>query len=156
MVDALQRELFPTVSSFPEVIFANGSFLGCIYHGPSTPEGLICLHAILNSPDVPEHVFRHILTHELIHLVVPPREIDGKVTSHPPEFWQLERDLSPDRCGTWAWLWDHFWSCLVIDRKNECLIVKRGWRKRTESQSRSADDINWIALNRDRPEGIGV
>jgi hypothetical protein len=103
MADALRQELFPTVSISPEVIFVNGSFLGCISYGISKPGSLICLHEILNGSDVPERVFRHILTHELIHLVVAPRELDGKITTHPPEFWQLEHDLCPE--GTWIWEW---------------------------------------------------
>jgi len=155
MADALRQELFPAVSISPEVIFANGSFLGCISHGISKPGSLICLHEILNGPDVPEQVFRHILTHELIHLVVAPRELDGKITTHPPEFWRLEHDLCPERTWIWEWLWDHFYSCLTIDRKNECLKVKRDWRKRRELSSRSLDDIIRTAPEH-CPEGIGI
>ena len=155
MADALRQELFPAVSISPEVIFANGSFLGCISHGISKQGSLICLHEILNGPDVPEQVFRHILTHELIHLVVAPRELDGKITTHPPEFWRLEHDLCPERTWIWEWLWDHFHSCLIIDRKNECLKVKRDWRKRRELSSRSLDDIIRTAPKH-CPEGIGI
>ena len=136
MADALRREFFPTVSISPEVIFTNGSFLGCISHTPPEPESLVCLHEILNSPDVPEQVFRHILTHELIHLVVAPQEVDGQVTTHPP-VWRLESDLCPDRSWIWDWLWEQFGSCLMIDRKNECIKVKRDWRRRHRLQCRS-------------------
>ena len=156
MADALRREFFPTVSISPEVIFTNGSFLGCISHTPFEPESLICLHEILNSPDVPEQVFRHILTHELIHLVVAPREVDGKVTTHPPEFWRLESDLCPDRPWIWEWLWGQFSSCLMFDRKNECVKVKRDWRKRTQPQCRSLDEIIRAAPRHHHPEGIGI
>jgi hypothetical protein len=156
MADALRREFFPTVSISPEVIFTNGSFLGCISRTAPAPESLICLHEILNSPDVPEQVFRHILTHELIHLVVAPREVDGKVTTHPPEFWQLENDLCPERSWIWEWLWDNFHSCLLIDKKNECIKVKRDWRKRTHLQCRSLDEIISAAPRNQHPEGIGI
>jgi hypothetical protein len=156
MADALRRDSFPTVSISPEVIFTNGSFLGCISRTPQAPESLICLHEILNSPDVPEQVFRHILIHELIHLVVAPREVDGKLTAHPPEFWQLESDLSPNRHGTWEWLWVQFSSCLMIDRKNECIKVKRDWRKRIKLHCSSLDEIIRNAPKHVYPEGIGI
>jgi hypothetical protein len=156
MANDLRQELFPTVSVSPEVIFVNGPFLGCISYGLSTPDSLICLHEILNNADVPDRVFQHILIHELIHLFVAPREIAGKITSHPPEFWQFERDLSPERQWIWEWLWEHFHSCLIIDRKNECLKVKRDWRKRTELQSRSLEDIIRTAPKPNHPEGIGI
>ena len=151
MADALRQELFPTVAICPEVIFVNGSFLGCISRGIPTPESLICLHQILNRPDIPEQVFRHLLIHELIHLVVAPREVDGKSSTHPPEFWQLEHNLSPERHWVWEWLWDQFSSCLMIDRKNECIKVKRDWRKRTQLQCHSLDEIIRAAPAKRRP-----
>jgi predicted metal-dependent hydrolase len=70
----------------------------------------IWLHDILNRPATPAQVFRHILIHELIHLTVEPREVDQKVTDHPPEFWEIERRLSPERKQVWHWIWFQCWS----------------------------------------------
>ena len=155
MADSVRLEFFPTVLVTSEVIFVNGSFLGCIYHRPSAGS-LICLHEILNSPDVPERIFRHILTHELIHLIVASREVDGKFTTHPPEFWQLEHDLSPDGGWVMEWLWRQLRSCLIIDKKNECLKVKRDWRKRITLQSRSVEEIIGPDRKGNYFDGVGI
>jgi hypothetical protein len=98
------------VRTGPEVVFINGAFLGCISYDTQTAPSLICLHEMLNSPDVPHQVFRHILIHELIHLIVAAREIDGKMTSHLLEFWELEKDFSPDRRGGVALAHEPIWS----------------------------------------------
>jgi hypothetical protein len=42
----------------------------------------------------PLPVFKHILIHEHIHMVVPPREVVGKLRNHLPEFWEMEADSS--------------------------------------------------------------
>jgi hypothetical protein len=64
--------------------------------------------------------------------------------------------LCPDRSWIWEWLWDNFHSCLLIDKKNECIKVKRDWRKRTRLQCRSLDEIISTAPRHQHPEGIGI
>lgn len=86
---------------------------------------LIQISTLLNEPDTPYEVMEHIIIHELLHIEVPPREIDGKHVSHPPEFWERERALSPQAGKAMEWIFLRFFSDLKIDRKNECLFVKR-------------------------------
>ncbi|NQT55454.1 MAG: hypothetical protein HQ551_04430 [Desulfobacteraceae bacterium] len=40
----------------------------------------------------PWQVLSHIITHEMIHLLIPREEIDGHVVYHSEAFWQKERD----------------------------------------------------------------
>lgn len=58
-------------------------------------ERAIFLHGILNHPQTPEEVIEFILCHELLHLVIPSREVDGHMTSHPPEFQAMEARVYP-------------------------------------------------------------
>lgn len=88
----------------------------------------ICIHAVLNHAGTPEEVIAFVLRHELLHLQIPPREIDGKLVSHPPEFWEAERALAKDGELAWAWIWLTFHSVLKHDKKNERTVVKRNWR----------------------------
>ena len=76
----------------------------------------------------PRRVIAFILCHELIHLLVPPRDVDGKRKSHPPEFWEAERKRSPDRGLAWGWVILVLGACLRSNRKKECTFVKRNWK----------------------------
>ena len=55
----------------------------------------IVMHPLLNHPETPVEVVRHIVLHELLHLWIRPEEIDGKLVMHPPEFWQAEKRYVP-------------------------------------------------------------
>ena len=67
---------------------------------PDGDSAVIRLHAVLNHPQTPPQVIAFILRHELLHLLVRPRMVDGKRTSHPPEFRKAERNFA-DRHGSW-------------------------------------------------------
>jgi predicted metal-dependent hydrolase len=76
--------------------------LACI---ATTKDGAsIALHPILNHPDTPQEVVAFILRHELLHMLVPPRVVAGKLKMHPPEFWDEEKKMCPDRRLYWTWL----------------------------------------------------
>ena len=64
--------------------------LACIYRIPGNSGGNIYFHSLFNRPDVPKPVIEHVLRHELLHLKIPARMIDGKRSHHPPEFWEAE------------------------------------------------------------------
>ena len=49
-------------------------FLAGIVH-VAADRHIISLHSILNHPDTPEFVIRHILIHELIHIEIPARDL---------------------------------------------------------------------------------
>ena len=89
----------------------------------------IHLQSLLNHYQTPESVVGFILLHELLHLVIPPREVSGSETSHPPEFWATERRLAPERDLAWYWLWLEFGPILKRDSKAECIRVASAWKK---------------------------
>jgi hypothetical protein len=91
--------------------------------------GDIHVHSLLNRPDTPRPVIEHVLRHELIHLLVPPREVDGKRTTHPPEFWEHERRLVPWAGLSWNWIAFALYEVIRRDEEAECIRVKRGWRR---------------------------
>ena len=69
--------------------------LACIRWEHGKPGGDVFFHSLFNRPDVPQPVIEHVLRHELLHLKIPAREIDGKLLHHPPEFWEAEQALVP-------------------------------------------------------------
>jgi hypothetical protein len=78
--------------------------------------------------EIPAPVFQHIFIHEIIHLLVPPREIKGKLKAHLPEFWELEKRLSPQSADAWDWIEFNFSKVLREDRRNESDRVRRNWK----------------------------
>jgi hypothetical protein len=98
--------------------------------GSQTLAGTVFVHALLNNPAVPVEVFDLICRHELLHMVIPGREVNGKMTHHPPEFFEKERASTPGRDAVWDCVWWHGWEVLRQDKQRESIIVKRGWRRR--------------------------
>ena len=93
----------------------------------------IGIHEILNRSDTPREVIEFILGHELLHMVIRPRQIDGRVVNHPPEFWDAEVSLFPTRTLVWAWLYEALWSCLKVDKMREVTMVRRGWHNKVSN-----------------------
>ena len=121
------RREFPTLAPRQiEVWLQAQSTLSCITdEGEST---CIRLHPVLNHSGTPRAVIKFILCHELIHLLVPPREVDGKRKTHSPEFWAAERKRCPNRIVAWSWIITVLGPCLRSDRRKECIFVKRNWK----------------------------
>lgn len=69
--------------------------LACVRWEHGMPGADIFFHSLFNRADVPQPVIEHVLRHELLHLKIPAREIDGKLVNHPPEFWEAEQALVP-------------------------------------------------------------
>ena len=90
---------------------------------------VIQVHSVLNHPHTPKEVIMFIFRHELLHLEIPPRVVEGKSTSHPPEFWGAERAICPERIIAWIWLRLVLFACLKLDRKRECTYVKSNWKR---------------------------
>lgn len=102
-------------------------YLGCILLNKGNP--IIYLHSLINVPWLPEEVMLHILVHEHIHRIVPGREVEpGVYKSHPPEFWEMERELSPNARTAWCWIRMEWNDLLVRDPKMECIRVKKNWK----------------------------
>jgi hypothetical protein len=103
--------------------------LACIRWEQGRPGSDIFFHSLFNRPDVPQPVIEHVLRHELLHLKIPAREIDGKLIHHPPEFWEAEQVLVPWKSASWGWMVLAFWEVIKMDIPNECVWVKKSWRK---------------------------
>jgi hypothetical protein len=89
-------------------------------------EIVINIHAVLNHAQTPEQVIGFILRHELLHMIIPPREVDGVVVSHPPEFWAVERGF-PDRVPVWN---VSLGSCMRSNKKQQSTVITRKWKTR--------------------------
>ena len=103
--------------------------LACIRWEQGKPGVDIFFHSLFNRPDVPQLVIEHVLRHELLHLKIPAREIDGKRVHHPPEFWEAEQALVPWKAASWGWMVLAFWDAIKTDIPNECTWVKKSWRR---------------------------
>ncbi len=143
---------FPEIESEAAIVIADRKTLAGTYLHES--RRVINLHPILNAEWTPIEVIEHILIHEYLRHRIPVREVEpGVLKSHPPEFWQAERQLSPLRGPVWYWLEMSWVGTLRRDVKAECVWVKRCWRREREAQrSRIAEGsspCNFAAL-RDR------
>jgi hypothetical protein len=103
--------------------------LACIRWDQGKPGADIFFHSLFNRADVPQPVIEHVLRHELLHLKIPAREIDGKLVHHPPEFWEAEQALVPWKSASWGWMVLAFWEVIKTDLPNECTWVKKSWRR---------------------------
>lgn len=138
LIAQVREELFPDLCAGAiNCWFIPATHLGFI----TLQNPAIYLHALLNRPDAPEQVFRHIVIHELIHLVIPGREIGRKYVSHPPEFWDMETSLSQERSLVINWICQNFWDVLKVDKKNEGFRVRRQWRSSFDMPLLSLDDV---------------
>jgi hypothetical protein len=127
VLDQVRRDRVPGPTGQIRVLFIAQQPLACILQDQATAE--ILLHPLLNTPDTPPAVFLHLLTHEMLHLVIPARAVDGKNTIHPPEFLAREAAVAPERQESYAWIWFNFGGFLKEGRKGEGVTVKRGWQE---------------------------
>ena len=143
LLDETRLRLFPMLPRRLPAFFVIRGPLACVAFNADTREGAVFVHALLNHPAVPVEVFDLICRHELLHLVIAAREINGKLIDHPPEFFEKERAITPDRDAAWEWVWGHCWEVLRQDKKRESMVVKRGWRHqgRWWSADAGADSI---------------
>jgi hypothetical protein len=103
-------------------------------------EIVINIHAVLNHAQTPEQVIGFILRHELLHMIIPPREVDDVVVSHPPEFWAVEQGF-PDRVPVWNWLTVSLGSCMRSNKKQQLTLITREWKKRMHGRRLSIDQV---------------
>jgi hypothetical protein len=130
---------FPSLNAKPiRVWLRTQSTLACIQdHGQSAT---ICLHSVLNHPQTPRSVVEFILCHEMLHLMFPPREVDGRRTVHPPEFWEAEKRF-PHRTESWSWILIVLGACLKRDKRQQCTFVKSNWKRLMNAERLS---LEWI------------
>ncbi len=147
-VDDLLAEVrettFPRLKARPRWRFARTGPLACVEDDSDGAD--IWLHTLLNHPETPERVLRFILIHELLHLEVPSREVEGKWCSHPPEFWARERELCPDRRLMWLWIYMNFDDCLHRDKDAQGILVRPRKARRHLAEGRVPLELletNW-------------
>lgn len=134
----IRAEWFPEISLPVHVFFVHRGPLACIV--AEDARATIYIHQILNHSETPVEVMRHILKHELLHLRIRHREIDGKQTYHPPEFWEAERAISQERSAAWCWIWINLNDCIRLRRKEERIGVRSNWKSVWSNPMTSLED----------------
>ena len=113
MVEEVRSVHFPELEGdHVEVRFAAEHPLAYVATGfMGQRKHLVVFHPVLNHPQTPIEVLRFICKHELTHLVRPPRFVDGYYYAHPPEFWDHEAEIGPERFAVWAWIHHNLNGC---------------------------------------------
>ncbi len=129
VLESVRRERVPDAPAGIPVAIYEQEPLACINFQAGVATG-IGLHAILNRAELPEMVLRFLFTHELLHTVIPSREIRGKLVAHPPEFFEAELRAVPvgEVADSWSWIWGNFSPHLKRQPRAQRIDVKRGWR----------------------------
>ena len=127
LLGGIKSSLFPDVMQSVNVYFVTRGPLACIVHEDF--RATIYIHQLLNNTDTPKEVVTFIIKHELLHLRIPPRTVKGKKVDHPPEFWEAERSIAPERQYSWRWIWANFMMCLKIRPRLERIDVLPSWRR---------------------------
>ncbi len=132
MLEEVRAAYFPELEGALEARFVentalayiNGGFMGRDRH-------LVVFHPVLNHPRTPPEVMRFIAKHELTHIVRPPRMVCGEYRVHPPEFWEHEEAIGPERFAAWAWIHGNLSRCSRETSRG--FQVHRGWRALRET-----------------------
>jgi hypothetical protein len=117
---------FPDLACRVSIHFVERGPLACVCHDE---EADIYVHQILNHDQTPRDMVSLICKHELLHLRMPPVEIDGEEVQHTPEFWEAEKAICPERTRAWAWIRTNLDACLKWRPRLERIDVLPGWRK---------------------------
>ncbi len=132
LVEEVRASYFPELGEQIEVRIAaerplayiDPNFMGVGKH-------LLVFHAVLNHRETPLEVLRFIAKHELTHLVRPPRMVGRAWEAHPPEFWEHEAAVGPERYAVWAWVQCNLGGCLR--RGEQGIRVTGKWRALREA-----------------------
>ena len=128
ILEEIREEYFPSFEKRLEFLFVRKGTLACI---SSTEQvSTIFTHQVINRSDTPIEVFSLICKHELLHLAVPGRKVKHRWTSHPPEFWEREARIAPERQIAWEWIWAEIGHCLKVRRRLKRIDVTGAWRNR--------------------------
>jgi len=128
-LEMVRSRYFPQLTQRLSCFYVDHGALACIALDMETGLAEIFVHQILNHPDTPRAVATFICKHELLHLVVRPREIDGRQISHPPEFWEHEARFAPEKDLVWGWIYINFYECLRENRDKERITVTSRWKR---------------------------
>lgn len=125
-MEALLREVhaeFFQDVPLPGICFAKTKCIAYI-NSRSADAPFIVINQVFNRRETPIEVIRAIIKHELIHLVIRPRKVETKWVSHPPEFWEMEKRISPESDSMWSFTYLNFCCGLVSLPEDE--LSERG------------------------------
>ena len=126
IVEQERAVTFPAISERVEVRFAaEGALASIRSHFMGRDRHLVVFHPVLNHPETPETVIRFIARHELTHIICPPRLVLGEWEQHPPEFWEHEYSVAPERFACWHWIYENLRGVQRQTRKR--FRVTRSW-----------------------------
>ncbi len=115
---------FPEIKALPGVYFGRTPTLAHIEDSHLVDRSAIWIHYALNDPSTPDYVLRFVITHELLHTRIRPREVDGERLAHPPEFWEEENRIAEeDKTRAWEWIYGQVGLALTKDKDQECIWV---------------------------------
>lgn len=140
------RTKFPDFKLLPAVFFGKMKSIACCECLPSGRE-IVLINSVLNSPSTPREVIEAIVIHEFLHFVIKPREVDGKLKAHPPEFFVREQEISPNINLTWGWFQTMFLSDLVRDKKRERTTLKNLRKRHASREYISFEELKTMLKN---------
>jgi len=127
MLEEVRAVHFPELDDSMEVRFAADGPLAYIQAGfMGRGRHMVAFHPVLNHPQTPVEVMRFLCKHELTHLACPPRMHGGRYDTHPPEFWDAEEIIGPERHAVWHWLHANLKGC--TRHTDIGYRVYRGWK----------------------------
>ena len=129
LVKIVRDEFFPEIRTLPTVTFTKMNSLACVT--TDSYPAHIHISSLFNRLDTPLEILTHIIKHEFIHLIIHPREVDGERKSHPPEFWALEHQISPQHRTCWNWIGYNFGEWIKRDQKKEkTRVLKKAYKQK--------------------------
>ena len=128
ILEQVRSEHFPELSGTVRMYCVNRGPLACV--GAEESSATIYLHQILNHGDTPVEVVSTICKHELLHTRIPPVVKGKRTIQHPPEFWEAERVMTPERSAAWSWIWINLGLYLKKRPRLERIDVLWNWRER--------------------------
>ena len=140
------RTKFPDFEVLPAVFFGKMKRIAFCERLPSGRETVL-INSVLNSPSTPREVIEAIVIHEFLHFVIRPREVDGKLKAHPPEFFIREKEISPNISLAWGWFQIMFLSDLVRDEKNERTTLKNLRKRHASREYISFEELTSMLRN---------
>ena len=154
LLERVRQQFLPEVCHALECYFVKRGPLACICVGEAA--ATIYVHEVLNLTETPADVMSAICKHELLHLVIPGRAVNGRKISHPPEFWVREREIAPEREAAWEWVWTNVGYCLKRRPRLKRIDVTPRWRVERRLKMTAREHVAWVESRRRPPmEPVG-
>ena len=61
--------------------------------------------------------------------------------SHPPEFWEAEKAIAPERESAWTWIQGNFFNHLKHRPRLERIDVLPSWRRAWTMSTRGVEEL---------------